>query len=105
MLASRCGVRALLVRKCLYYKRDGGELVIVDVYVDELLATEMSVAAVESFFVRLASRSIKGLDHVNKIMGMRVDLGSDGAYRIYQEEAIKEFLCAHEIRDANPKRR
>ena len=33
---------------------------------------------------------------------MRVKLGSDGAYRIDQEEAIKELLRAHEMSDANP---
>ena len=33
---------------------------------------------------------------------MRVKLGSDGACRIDQEEAIKELLRAHEMSDANP---
>uniref|UniRef100_A0AAV1VF06 Reverse transcriptase Ty1/copia-type domain-containing protein n=1 Tax=Peronospora matthiolae TaxID=2874970 RepID=A0AAV1VF06_9STRA len=31
---------------CLYHKRDGDELVFVGVYVDDLLATGTSVAAV-----------------------------------------------------------
>uniref|UniRef100_A0AAV1UMW7 Uncharacterized protein n=1 Tax=Peronospora matthiolae TaxID=2874970 RepID=A0AAV1UMW7_9STRA len=87
---------------CLYHKRDGEELVVVGVYVDDLLATGTSVAAVESFFASLASLSIKDLGHVHKFLGMRVELGSDGAYRIDQEEAIKELLRAHGMCDANP---
>ena len=83
---------------CLYHKREGSELVVVGVYVDDLLVTGTSVAAVENFFVSLASLSIKDLGYVNKFLGMRVELGSDGAYRIDQEEAIKELLRAHGIR-------
>ena len=84
---------------CLYHKLEGGELVVVGVYVNDLLATGMSVAAVESFFVSLASPSIKDLGHVNKFL--RVEIGSDGAYRIDQEETIKELLRAHGMSDAN----
>ena len=87
---------------CLYHKREGSELVVVGVYVDDLLVTGTSVAAVENFFVSLASLSIKDLGYVNKFLGMRVELGSDGAYRIDQEEAIKELLRAHGMSDANP---
>ena len=86
---------------CLYHKRDGGELVVVGVYVDDLLATCTSVAAVERFFASLASLSIKDLGHVHKFLGMRVELGNDGAYLIDQEEAIKELIRAHGRSDAN----
>ena len=85
---------------CLYHKRDREELAVVGVYVGELLATGTSVAAVESFFASLASLSIKNFGHFYKFLGMRVQLGSDGAYRIDQEKAIKELLCAHQISDA-----
>uniref|UniRef100_A0AAV1T3B5 Uncharacterized protein n=1 Tax=Peronospora matthiolae TaxID=2874970 RepID=A0AAV1T3B5_9STRA len=40
--------------------------------------------------------------HIHKVQGMRVDLGSDGAYCIDKEEAIKEILRANAMRDANP---
>ena len=43
---------------CLYHKRDGDELVVVGVYVDDMLATGTSVAAVKSFFASLKSLSI-----------------------------------------------
>ena len=42
------------------------ELVVIGVYVDDLLATGTSVAAVESFLLSLLSLSIKDLGHVNK---------------------------------------
>ena len=86
---------------CLYHKRDRGELVVVDVYVDNLLAAGTSVAAVESFFVSLASLSVKDLGQVKKFLGMRVVLGSNNAYRIDQEEPIQELLHAHKMRNAN----
>lgn len=71
---------------------------VVVIYVNNRLATGTSVAAVESFFVSL---SIKDLVHVHKFLGMRVELGSDGAYQIDQEEAIKELLRPHGMSDAN----
>lgn len=43
---------------CLYHKRDGDELVVVGVYVDQLLVPGTIVAVVESFFTSLASLSI-----------------------------------------------
>ena len=80
---------------CLYHKRDGKELVFAGVYVDYLLATGTSVASIESYFASLASMSIKDLGRVHKSLGMQVELGSDGAYRIDHKEAIKELLRAH----------
>ena len=43
---------------CRYHKRDGEELLVVGVYVDDLLVTGTSVAAVKSFFASLNSLSI-----------------------------------------------
>uniref|UniRef100_A0AAV1TYV5 Uncharacterized protein n=1 Tax=Peronospora matthiolae TaxID=2874970 RepID=A0AAV1TYV5_9STRA len=84
---------------CQHLKRDGDELVVVDAYVEVLLATGTSVAAVESLFASLVSLYIKDLGHHNhKFLGMRVELGSDGAYRIDQEEVIKR---AHGMSDVN----
>ena len=85
----------------LNHKRDGDELVVVGVYIDDLLATGTSVAAVKSFFASSKSLSIKDLGHVHKFLGMRVELESDGAYRIDQEEVIKEVLRSHGMSDAN----
>ena len=86
----------------LYHTRDGDELVVIGVYVDDLLATGTRIAVVESFFSSLASLSIKYLGNAHKFLGMRVKLGSDGAYRIDQEDAIKELLRDHEMSNANP---
>uniref|UniRef100_A0AAV1VG86 Reverse transcriptase Ty1/copia-type domain-containing protein n=1 Tax=Peronospora matthiolae TaxID=2874970 RepID=A0AAV1VG86_9STRA len=57
---------------CFYWKRDGDDLVVVGVYVDDLLATGTSAAAVERFFASLASLSIKDLGRVSMFLGMRV---------------------------------
>uniref|UniRef100_A0AAV1TTK9 Reverse transcriptase Ty1/copia-type domain-containing protein n=1 Tax=Peronospora matthiolae TaxID=2874970 RepID=A0AAV1TTK9_9STRA len=65
---------------CFYWKRDGDDLVVVSVYVDDLLATGTSAAAVERFFASLASLSIK-------------DLG--------REEAIRDLLRDNGLVEAN----
>uniref|UniRef100_A0AAV1T508 Uncharacterized protein n=1 Tax=Peronospora matthiolae TaxID=2874970 RepID=A0AAV1T508_9STRA len=46
---------------CFYWKRERADLVVVGMYVDDLLATGTSAAAVESLFESLASLSIKDL--------------------------------------------
>ena len=55
---------------CLYWKKDGRDLVIVGVYVDDLLATGTNAAAVDCFFASLGSLSIKDLGPVNNFLGM-----------------------------------
>ena len=87
---------------CVYHKRDGDELVVIGVYVDDLLASRTSIAAVESFFTSLASLSIKDLGHVHKFLGMPEELGSEGSCRIDQKEAIKELLRAHGMSYSDP---
>ena len=57
---------------CLYWKVDDGQLVVVGVYVDDLLATRTDKAAVERFFNHLGSLSIKDLSVGSKFLGMRV---------------------------------
>ena len=44
---------------CLYWKRDGPDIVVVGVYVDEILTTGTSTAAVDRFFGTLASLFVR----------------------------------------------
>ena len=87
---------------CLYYQVECGQLVIVGVYVDDLLATGMDAAAVDRFFVKLGSLSIKDLGTVSKFLGMRVTIDNSGGYVLEQAEAIGELLREHGLEDANP---
>ena len=89
---------------CFYWKRDGDDLVVVGVYVDDLLATGTSVAAVERFFASLASLSIKDLGRVSKFLGMRVTHNGQNGYTIDQEEAIRDLLRDNGLADANSTR-
>ena len=73
---SDTGFRRCVTDMYLYHRRDGDELVVVGVYVDDLLATGTSVEAVECFFTSLGKLSIKDQDHVHKFLGMRVELGA-----------------------------
>ena len=77
---------------CFYWKRDCEDLVVVGVYVDNLLATGTSAAAVDRFFTSLASLSIKDFGRVSKFLGMRVTLNGDGGYTLDQEKAIGDLL-------------
>uniref|UniRef100_A0AAV1TQJ1 Reverse transcriptase Ty1/copia-type domain-containing protein n=1 Tax=Peronospora matthiolae TaxID=2874970 RepID=A0AAV1TQJ1_9STRA len=89
---------------CFYWKREGADLVVVGVYVDDLLATGTSAAAVESLFESLASLSIKDLGQVSKFLGMRVQLASEGGHKLDQEEAIGDLVRDSGLVDANPTR-
>ena len=89
---------------CLYWKKDGRDLVIVGVYVDDLLATGTNAPAVDRFFASLGSLSIKDLGAVNKFLGMRVKIDNDGSYIIDQENAINDILKEHGLEDANSTR-
>ena len=84
---------------CIYYKRDGTELVIVGVYVNELLASETSAAAGEDFFAELKSFSINELRRVSKFLEMRIKLIAIGSYRLDKEEAIGDLLRANGLKN------
>uniref|UniRef100_A0AAV1TB36 Reverse transcriptase Ty1/copia-type domain-containing protein n=1 Tax=Peronospora matthiolae TaxID=2874970 RepID=A0AAV1TB36_9STRA len=86
---------------CFYWKREGDDLVVVGVYVDDLLATGTSAAAVERFFASLASLSIKDLGRVSKLLGMRVTHNGQNGYTLDQEEAIRDLLRDNGLADAN----
>uniref|UniRef100_A0AAV1UKL9 Reverse transcriptase Ty1/copia-type domain-containing protein n=1 Tax=Peronospora matthiolae TaxID=2874970 RepID=A0AAV1UKL9_9STRA len=86
---------------CFYWKRDGNDLVVVGVYVDDLLATRTSAAAVERFFASLSSLSNKDLGRVSEFLGMRVTHNGQNGYTLDQEEAIKDLLRDNGLADAN----
>ena len=83
---------------CLCWKVDNGQLVVVSVYVDYLLATGTYTAAVERLFNHLGSLYIKDLGVVSKFLGMRVAMKDDGSYVLDQTEAIGELLREHGLR-------
>ncbi|CAI5725092.1 unnamed protein product [Peronospora effusa] len=89
---------------CLYWKQDGSDLVVAEVYVDDLLATGTNAAAVDRYFTSLGNLFIKDLGHVNKFLGMRVAVDDDGSYVIDQEGAINDLLREHGLDDANSTR-
>ena len=95
------GFRQCISDICLYWQVEGGQLVIVGVYVDDLLATGTDAAAVDHFFVKLGSLSIKDLGTVINFLGMRVTIDNSGGYVLDQAEAIGELLREHGLEDAN----
>uniref|UniRef100_A0AAV1UNM5 Reverse transcriptase Ty1/copia-type domain-containing protein n=1 Tax=Peronospora matthiolae TaxID=2874970 RepID=A0AAV1UNM5_9STRA len=89
---------------CLYWKVDDGQLVVVGVGVDDLLATGTDTAAVDRFFNQLGSLSIKDLGVLSKFIGMRVAMEDDGNYVLDQTEAIGDLLREHGLENANATR-
>ena len=78
-----------------YWKKDGKDLVIVGVYVDDLLVTGTDTADVDRFFAGLGSLAINDLGAVHKFLGMQVIMEDDGSYLIDQETAIRDILREH----------
>lgn len=72
---------------CLYWKKDGEDLVVVGVYVDDLLATGTNAAAVDRLFDSLTSLSIKDLGLVSKILGAK-----DDALLIRRRQSVTFFV-------------
>ena len=60
----------------MYYKSQGDDVTVVDVYVDDLLVTASSPKMVELFFEAMACLMIINLGEVRKFLGMRVSLGT-----------------------------
>ena len=73
-------------RHVLVFLADDDELVVVvGTYVDDLLATGASAAAVERLFEGLKTLQMKDVGRVHKFLGIRVELAENGGYRIDQE--------------------
>ncbi|KAJ8574562.1 hypothetical protein ON010_g4652 [Phytophthora cinnamomi] len=77
---------------CLYYKRDGPDMVVVGVYVDDLLVTATREDVVDKFFEEMASLSIKNLGYVGRFLGMRIHYDEQRGYELDQEVAIAPRL-------------
>jgi hypothetical protein len=86
------GFTRCITNMCLYYKRDGDDMTIVGVYVDDLLATASKPDLVEDFFVAMRILPIKDLGKVSKFLGMSVHLDEADGYSLDQQAAIKEQL-------------
>ena len=86
---------------CLHWKLDGTDTIVMGVYVDDVLATGTSAAAVDRFFASLAGLSIKDLCRVSKFLEISVTLEDDGGYTLGQEDAIGDLLHEHGLEDAN----
>lgn len=86
---------------CLYFKRDGDDVVAVGVYVDDLLVTATRPDLVRKHFESLSSLSVKNLGSVSKFLGMRIVPAESGGYALDQEEAIDELLFEYGLQNAN----
>lgn len=95
------GFTRCITDMCLYHKRDGNDMTIVGVYVDDLLVTASKPDLVEDFFVTMNILSIKDLGKVNKFLGMRVHLDEADGYSLDQQAAIEELLEQFGLADAN----
>ncbi|KAE8991327.1 hypothetical protein PR001_g21255 [Phytophthora rubi] len=79
---------------CVYFRRQGGVLLVVGVYVADLSVTCTQQDAVDAFFSELTVLSIMDLGPASKFLGMRVSYREDG-YDLDQEVAILDMLKKH----------
>ncbi|GMF48934.1 unnamed protein product [Phytophthora fragariaefolia] len=86
---------------CLYFRLDGGVLLGVGVYVDDLLVTGTKQAAVDTFFGELTSLSVKDLGCAHKFLGMRILYDDLGGYSLDQEVMITDLLKEHGMEHAH----
>ncbi|KAG3233082.1 hypothetical protein PI124_g21839 [Phytophthora idaei] len=95
------GFEQSLTDMCVYYRRDGDEILIVGVYVDDLLVTGTAQTAVDAFFGELSELVVKGLGEAHKFLGMRITYGEVEGYDLDQEVTIEELLKDHGMEYAN----
>ena len=89
--------------KCVYYRVEDREIVVVGLYVDDVLVTGSSERAIESFFETAKEMDIKDLGEVSKFLGMRFKWIESG-YEVDQEQTIEELLVKYGMENANPTR-
>ncbi len=86
---------------CLYLRRKGRDIAIVDIYVDDLLATATSPQMVKDLFTSLQALDVKDLGVVRKFLGMCVEFKPDG-FTLDQETLVREYIEVHSLVNANP---
>ena len=86
---------------CLYFMREGGEMTVTDVYVDELLVTATTAVAFDSIYGNGISFDQKP-GQVSKFLGFRVKVIDSSVYALYPEEPIDDLLLEHGFASANP---
>ena len=61
---TKAGFEKYFADMCLYRNKDGEDVVVVGVYVDDLISTSTNVVAVDNLFACLCSLSVKDLGRV-----------------------------------------
>ena len=89
--------------KCVYYRIEDNEIVIVALYVDDVLVTGSSKSAIDGFFETAKEMDIKDLGEVSKFLGMRFKWVENG-YEVDQEQTIEDLLSKQGMENANPTR-
>lgn len=67
------GFSQCLTDICVYRKHVERDIIVVDVYVDDLLVTATKSSLVNTFFDQLQDLSVKNLGKVQKFLGMRIN--------------------------------
>lgn len=84
----------------MYCKRDGIDLVVVGVCIDDLLITGTASQAVNRLFESMSSLSIKDLGPASKFLSVHIRYTPSVGYHMDQEEAINDLLREHGLEAA-----
>ncbi|CEG45564.1 FOG: Transposon-encoded proteins with TYA, reverse transcriptase, integrase domains in various combinations [Plasmopara halstedii] len=93
------GLKQSIVEPCLFYRKDGREILLVGIYVDELLVTGTNDDLVNKLFESLKILQIKDLGEVNKFLGTRI-IKHEEDYFLDQEHLINDLLNQYGMNDA-----
>jgi hypothetical protein len=96
------GYQRSLTDSCVYFKRDGENIVLIGVYVDDLLITATSDEVLEAAIQKLNVLDVKNLGPASKFLGMRVSQLNESGVALDQEQMIEEMLEKHGLLEANP---
>ncbi|KAG3117247.1 hypothetical protein PI125_g3961 [Phytophthora idaei] len=95
------GFEQSLMDMCVYYWRDGCEILIVGAYVDNLLVTGTRQELVDGFFRELSELAVKDLGQAHKFLGMRITYDDVNGYDIDQQVTIEDMLKDHGMEHAH----
>lgn len=88
---------------CCFIKRDGTDMIIVCIYVDDLLITGSSERKVEDTKAYLAQtfHKIKDLQSVQKYLGLRMNRSAQGQIQLSQTEYIEDIIAEFKKNNVN----
>jgi hypothetical protein len=97
------GYTRLLSDQCVYLKRDGTDITIIAVHVDDMTILASSSALMAEAEAELETMfNIKKLGEIRQLLGMEITRHSDGSIFLSQTQYITKILERFQMHNSNP---